>query len=547
MKGRLFLVLSGVFLTYGALALNLYYLQVQKTEIYTKKAQAQFAGYLEPRRGNIFFTDKNGNLIPAAINKEYSVIYAVPKEIIDPVLTGKILSQILSLGAEKTINLLSKTNDLYELILPKATSEQAAAVIAEKIKGIYIGKQDLRFYPFGTLAAHVLGFVGESDKDSEMRGRYGVESYFDEDLRGTPGKIDAKNREKISEPIDGKDIILTIDRNIQARAEEILSNIVKKYQTKGGSVIVADPKTGKILALGNYPTFDPNNYADYPLKNFLNPVVEAIYEPGSIFKVLTMSAGIDSGKITPETKFNDTGTVTLNGRTIKNWDFEKGSHGWVTMTEVIENSINTGAVFAQRKTGTDIFYNYLRQFGVEEKTGIALPGELSGSLTPLKKDARDINFATASFGQGVSVTPIGLLRALAAIANDGTMTKPYIIEGVKPEEVRSIITKNTADQVTGMMISAVRKALIAQIPNYEIAGKTGTALVPNFKSGGYTENVIDTYMGFAPATNPRFIILIKIDEPAGAPHAAETVVPAFRELAEFILNYYNIPPDSLEK
>lgn len=540
MGSRFALLIGGIFLVYLALIFNVYKLQIDKGAFYSAKAESQIQanGLLEPRRGNIYFTDKNNNLIPAAVNKPYPVIFAVPKEVKDAEFAAKTISEILNLDNEKVKKLLSKPGDLYELLVAKATPEEVSKIKDAKLDGIYTDIQDFRFYPFGDLASHVLGFVGPSE-DGEFSGRYGVESKFNDYLTGKPGKIE---NEKLIEPINGQDIVLTIDRNIQSRAEEILKDLIEKHAAVSGTVIIEEPKTGKILALGNYPTFDPNNYSKFKIGFFLNPAAQAVYEPGSIFKVLTMSAGIDSGKITPETKFNDTGSVTYNGRTIKNWDLK--ANGIVTMTQVIEKSINTGAVFAERKTGHDIFYNYLLNFGIEDVTNIELPGELTGSLKNLRGDSRDINFATASFGQGVSITPLALIKAISAVANDGVLMRSYIIEGTKAQPEKRIISSETARQVTKMMVSAVYKAQIAQIPNYEIAGKTGTAYVPDFINGGYSEEVIHTYVGFAPATNPRFTILIKIDKPQDARLAGLTVVPAFRELTEFMLNYYNIPPDS---
>lgn len=545
MKFRVAIIILGVVVIYSSLLFNLYNLQIENGKYYSARAESQYrlAGLLEPRRGNIYFTDKNRNLIPAAINKDYPIIFAVPKEIENLEETAKIISGILSLNDSQVRKVLSKPDDLYEVLLVKAAFAQVEEVKKANLAGVYIENQDFRFYPFESLASQALGFVGASNKDDEIKGRYGSELYFDKSLGGQPGKIEG---EKVTNPIAGENLFLTIDRNIQARAEEILVNLIKDYKAVGGTVIVQEPQTGKILALGNYPSFSPNNYSQYPIKNFLNPAIEAIYEPGSVFKVITMASGIDSGKITPETSYYDSGSVTINDRTIKNWDLEKhGPYGKVTITNVLEYSINTGAVFAQRKIGQDIFYNYLLKFGFGELTGITLPGELKGLLDSLKNNFRDINFATASFGQGVSVTPLQLISAVGAIANDGLLMKPFIIESTKPQVVRRVISKEAADQVTAMMVSAVKKAVIAQIPNYTIAGKTGTAQVPDFVNGGYTDQVINTYVGFAPASDPKFIILIKIDKPEGAPLAGLTVVPAFRELANFVLNYYNIPPDSL--
>ncbi|MDP3901496.1 MAG: penicillin-binding protein 2 [bacterium] len=547
MKWRVFLLTGGIFLAYSALIFNLSKLQLEQGGYYSAKAESQYrsSGFLRAQRGNIYFVDKNDNLIPAAINKKYPTIFAVPEEIENKDAVSQTLASILTLDEQTLRNQLNKPGDLYELLITKADKEQVEKILAADLTGVYIDSQEFRFYPFNELAAHVLGFVGVDEQEEVAGGRYGIELYFNDLLSGRPGKLDASGQgNKTIEPVDGEDVVLTIDRNIQARAEEILDKLIKDYRAVAGTVIVEDPKTGKILAMGNYPTFDPNNYSEYPLKSFLNPAVQAVYEPGSIFKVMTMAAGIDSGRLKPSDKYYDSGSVTFNGSTIKNWDLK--AHGWVTMTEVIEQSINTGAVFAQRQTGEGIFYDYLVALGFKEPTGINLPGELRGSLVNLETDVRDINFATASFGQGVSVTPIELIAAVSAIANDGVMMKPTINNNEDPEVIRQTLSPEAANQVTAMMASAVRKAQVAQIPNYEIAGKTGTAQVPNFGKGGYTDEVIDTYAGFAPATNPRFVILIKIDKPYGAPHAALTVVPAFRELAEFILNYYNVRPDSFE-
>ncbi len=525
---RLWLITASIFFTYSALLLNIYNLQVKKGSIYAAKAASQSRGvsYLNSTRGTIYFTDKNGNQIPSAFNREFPVIYAVPKEIQDAAESANALASILKLPVDQIQNKLSKPNDLYELLASKASPEEVARVQTLGIKGIYVDNEYFRFYPFANLASQLVGFVGEDGSDGSLTGRYGVESYYDDALgRG--------------------DVDLTIDRNIQSQAEKILKALIDKYSADGGTVIVEEPKTGKILAMGNFPNFDPNEFAKYPIRAFTNPAVQALYEPGSVFKVLTMSAGIDSGKITPDTTFYDSGELKLNGKTIKNWDGK--AHGKVTMTNVIEQSINTGAAFAEKTTGHDIFYNYLLKFGFDDLTGIALPGELAGNLRNLKTATRDINFATAAFGQGVSVTPLELINAISAIANGGTLMKPYIIAGTPSEKLGEVISKDTADKVSAMMISAVDKAEIAKIDGYKIAGKTGTAQVADLKHGGYGNTFIHSYVGFGPVSDPKFIILMKVDNPKGVGLAGATVVPAFRELAQFIINYYNIPADRIGK
>ena len=530
MKFRYTILVIIFALVYGGLIFRIYSLQLeqgseylQRVERREKIAQNNFD------RGKIYFTDRYQNLIPVAANKEFPIIYAVPKEISQPEKTVEALTPIINWTKEKLEKLttsLSNPKDLYELLVEKASDEQVLSIQSLNLKGIYIGFQNFRYYPFQNLASQLIGFVGVNEKNDQPAGIYGLESFYNDKLQ------------------NNKDLILTIDRNLQARAEEVLDNLIKKFEATGGTAIIQKPTTGEILALTNKPDFDPNNYSQAEVSSFLNPAIKSLYEPGSVLKIITMAAGIDSKKITPETTYYDSGSVTLNTKTITNWDNK--AHGKVTMTNVIEQSINTGAVWAERTIGHDIFYNYLLKFGLEKPTGIDFSQERAGNLANLKKKhARDIDFATASYGQGIAVTPLELINAFSAIANGGNLMRPYFNAELKPKVLRQVINPDTARQVKAMMVSAVEKAEVAAIANYRVAGKTGTALVPDFKNGGYTNDVINTYIGFVPVDNPQFVILLKIDKPKGAPLSGLSVVPAFRELAQFVLNYYNIPPDKL--
>ncbi len=541
MKWRIGLLIFVFSSLYASLIFNLYNLQIKKGLFFSTQAanQNKIAELLNPIRGNIYFIDKDNKEVPAALNKEFPIIYAVPKEIENPEETALKISSIVSKSSDDLKKILSKPDDLYELLVYKALEEQVSQIKTLGIKGIYIKNQLLRFYPFGERAAHVLGFVSPNQNDDTIAGKYGVEAHFNNLLAGKAGQIKGN---LIIKPTDGNDLFLTIDPSIQLQAEEILKSLIKEYEATGGTVIVEEPKTGKILAMTSYPNFNPNKYWEFNLANFLNPAVQAVYEPGSVFKLFTMAAGIDSGKITPQTTYIDTGSVTLNERTIQNFEFKV--YGKQTMANVIEHSINTGAVFAQRQIGNNIFYDYLKKFGFAEITGISLPGEVKGNLNNLIK-GRDINYATASFGQGVAVTPLQLINDVSAIANGGKLMKPYIIADERPQEIRQVVSESTARTVIEMMVSAVKINIIADIPNYSVAGKTGTAFVPNFKTGGYTEDVINTYVGFAPAFDPKFTILIKMDKPRGAINAGRSVVPAFKKFAEFLLNYYQVAPDEL--
>lgn len=534
-------ILSFFSILYLFLISNIYNIQFNKNGYYKARLafQLKASGIFNSVRGNIIFVDKNNNPIPAALNKDYNVIFAVPDEIKleieknDTFLNfkdyAKKLSPIINIPAEQIEKKISKKGDEYELLAQKVSSEQADKIKELNLKGIYLSSQKLRYYPYNNLASHILGFVSPAKDEEIERGRYGLEFKFDSLLAGKAGE-------------DGENIILTIDRNIQSEAEDILKKLIDSWGAAGGSIIVQEPKSGRILTMASFPNFDPNNYSQFEIKNFLNPVTQAIYEPGSVFKLITMAAGIDSGKITSETTYIDTGSIVLNGRKIENWD--KKAHGKQTMAGVIEQSINTGTVFAERTMGHSVFYSYLKKFGFDEISGINLPSEVSGTFSHLKK-GRDIDYATASFGQGVAVTPIKLISVISAIANGGVLMKPLLLADENPEVINRVVSENTAKAITQMMVSAVKKNIIADIPNYKVAGKTGTAFIPNFKTGGYTDDVINSYVGFAPAGDPKFVILIKLDKPKGSPLAGQTVVPVFRELAQYILNYYNIPPDDI--
>ena len=542
---RITLLITLFAFLYGVLGFRMFDLQLRQGEALSAQAASlhELAGMLTPRRGSIYFTDKDGGRIPVVINKDYPSIYAIPKEVTEPSRAAGLLAGMTGKSEGELTKILSKEDDPYEPLVKKATAEQAALIKRYDLAGIYVGDEPARFYPLGRVASHLTGFTSIIDDAYGIgAGRYGAEAKYNDELAGKPGKT---RGDRLIKPKNGEDVYLTIDRNIQVQAERTIDNLIKQYGAQGGQVIVMEPKTGKVLAMLSKPDFDPNSYGQYEVSSFLNPSVQSVYEPGSIFKVITMSAGIDSGKITPNTTFNDPGSLTLNGKTIKNWDLK--AYGTVTMTNVIEKSINTGAAFAVRAMGHDTFYDYLVKFGLKEPTEIDLPGEISGSLKPLEHDKRDINFATAGYGQGVSVTPIRLITAVAAIANGGVLMRPYTNAESQPKVVRRVMSEETSRQVREMMVSAVNKAEIAKIQGYNVAGKTGTAFVPNFSTGGYTEQVINTYIGFAPAYDPQFIILIRLDKPAGAPLAGLTVVPTFRNLAEFVINYYGIPPDNIAR
>ncbi len=529
--GVRFLSLTIAFgISFGLLGLNLYGIQIQKREYYISKVQArsEALAQLQLRRGQIFFTDRYQNRITVALNKDYPVIYAVPKEITDPQKTAEILSSVLDLPIAKLKNGLDDAKNLFHMVVDKATPEQLDIVERLNMKGIYEDAKQYRFYPFETLGAQLLGFVGVNKETSGPKGLYGAEKRLNDALA------------------DGRDIALTIDRNLQVQAEETISKLVADHKAQSGNVIIEEPQTGKILAMASYPTFNPNNYQNYPIKDFINTATQLVYEPGSVFKPITMAVGIDAGIITPDTIYADYGSITINGKKITNWDHKTYGPG-TTMTKVIERSINTGAVFAQQKIGRKTFYEYLKLFGFGAKSGVDLPDEVTGSLKNLeRKNAQDIDYATAAYGQGTSVTPLQMVNAFSVFANGGLLMRPYVNADSEPFVIRRVVSEDTAKKVVEMMRSAVAKGGVATIPQFNVAGKTGTAFLPDFVRGGYIpEEYVHTFIGMAPVSNPKFVIMIKMEKPeVNKDLAALTVVPAFQQLATFALNYFNVAPDN---
>lgn len=504
--------------------------------------------------------DRFGDINPLAIVKDAATVYAVPKEIADKSDTAEKLSSALNIDKDLILQRISKKDDPYEPIKSKITDEESAAIKNNPIPGIYMSTEENRFYPYGGMAGSLIGFVNKPG--DEFVGQYGVEKIYNEELAGENGTLVADKGvgdaiiftgERSYEPaVDGADLILTIDPNIQSKSEEILKSAIEKWQAERGTVIVYDPKTGAVRSMASYPSFNPNEYSKVDnIDVYLNPAVQNVFEPGSVLKTITMAIGLDLGLITPNTKYIDEGVVKIGGYKIMNFDNQ--AHGEKTMSEALALSLNTGVVFVQQKVPKPAFKDYFKKFGLSEKTGVDLPGELSGNILNLNTN-RDINYATASFGQGVAITPMQLVAAVGSLANKGKLMKPYIVDEVKlpdgttkktqPQEVRQVVSAETAAKVTSMMVEVVKQGFDkhAGVEGYQVAGKTGTAQLPDSK-GGYSEDFIHSFIGFAPASDPKFLILIKIEKPKGNVFASNTLPPFFGDLANYLLNYYEIPPD----
>lgn len=529
MKHRTLLLTFLIAGAYGFLLFRISELQLAKSGYYTARAASEQSASAAAAmgRGTIYFTNPDGTLLPVAVDKYFPTIYAVPTAVADAAEAANELSPILNIPANTLQTLLSKPHDSYELLAAKAASSTADAVQALKLPGIYVDEEPARYYPLGTVAAQVIGFVGPNATTVGESGHYGIEQYYNSQLAA------------------GKNIVLTIDPNIQIESEKVIQQLVAQNHAAAASVIVEDPTTGAILAMGAYPTFNPNDYASSSLADFMNPNIQSLYEPGSIFKLLTMAAGIDANAFATSTTYDDKGYVNVDGAHITNYNLTThGPYGpGTTMTQVIQHSINTGAIFAENTMGNAVFKAAMESFGVLKKSGIDLPGEVSGIMNITKPNAVQVDYDTVAYGQGVAVTPVRLISLIGMLADHGVMMRPYINAAAEPQAIGQIIKPATAAAVTQMGVAAVDLADVATINGYSLAGKTGSAFLPNFQTGGYTKELVDSYIGYGPTTDPQFIALIRLDGLPETSLAAETVVPAWRDLAQYLINYYNIAPD----
>lgn len=475
---------------------------------------------------------------------------------VDEDVIKKLFAQIASTGSKevKPENLEVRGNKVFESI--NGESKEV------RVEGLQFEMKAFRFYPENNIGANMIGFVSYSGDESN--GQYGLEGFFEEELAGKAGSIKTErsakgeliimNDREYNKPQNGSDLVLTIDRTIQFNACQKLNAAVKKHGADGGSVVIMDPKTGAILAMCSNPDFDPNHYKEVEDINiFNNQAVFSQYEPGSIFKGITMAMGIDQEKVMPYTTFNDTGSVKIADYEIKNSDLK--AHGVIDMNGVLQESLNTGTIFIMRKVGIDMFREYVKNFGFGERTGIELEGESAGDIKNLVKDKanKELYAATASFGQGIAVTPLQMVNAFAAIANGGILMKPYLVKEVihndgsrivtKPKQMRRVISERGSMILSGMLVNVVENGhgKRAGVDGYYIAGKTGTAQIPKKDGRGYQENAhIGSFAGFAPANDPKFAMLVRLDNPRDVEWAESSAAPLFGEISEFLLHYMQV-------
>ena len=536
---------------------RLFYWQVVQAEMLSGLAQEQYSGEIKltPKRGDIITSDG----FPIVSNKVAYHVYADPSVIKD---NEKIIESLASILDMETASVSSKLLPSLQWVRIKSGIDSAKRVEIEKrdFPGVGFEEEYARFYPEASIAAHLVGFVGENESESS-KGLFGLEAYYDRLLKGKEGIIvelrDALRRPILSERnddsdgVEGSNLYLSIDRSVQFLIEQKLKDAVGKYQATGGMIGIMEPKTGNIIAMASYPSYSPQKYWEYEVSLYINPFITNSYEPGSTLKPLVMASAFDAGLITPQTICDICGgPVPVSGYELRTWNnkYYKDTN----MIEVIQHSDNTGMIFVAQKLGVDRMISYLSRFGIGSLTDIDLHGETAPDFKP-RNAWYDVDLATAGFGQGISVTPIELLTAFSSFANNGEIMKPRVVTAFKnskgerqeiPVKVKGRpISEKTAKIMTEILVNAVEKgeAQWAKPDGYRIAGKTGTASIP--VKGHYDpEKTIASFIGFAPVDNPKFVMLVILDKPTTSIYAAETAAPLFFSIATDLLSYYGIPP-----
>jgi len=546
------------------LILKLFDVQVIHKNLYLERADRQYATPAGDifNRGSIFFSKKDGTLVAAATVSSGFKVAIKALDVTNPEALYTALKPYTTMDHDTFITKASNKSDPYEEVATHLTQEQADAINALNLPGVSIYKDNWRFYPGGSLASHTLGFLAY--KGNDLVGQYGLERYYNSTLSESTNdayinffaEVFSNLKNTVSNTEETGDIVTTIEPSTQEMLESEMKATIEKWHGDQAGGIIMNPQNGEIYAMTGLPDFDLNNFGSVSDPGvYRNPLIEDVFEFGSVIKPLVMSAALDQGVLTPQTTYDDKGSVVVNGKTIYNFD-KKGRGPGTTMQTVLDQSLNTGMVFVQSKLGHDEMRTYMKAYGLGQKTGIDLPNETSGLINNLNSP-RDIEYANAAFGQGIAMTPMETIRAEATLANGGTLVTPHLVKQIQysdglskvptyPTSPTAIMKKSTTDTITQMMVHVYESynGGTDKFDHYSVATKTGTAQVamPNGK-GYYPDEHMHSFIGFFPASDPKFIVFIFIKNPKQVQYASQTLIPPFVDITKFLLSYYNVPPD----
>lgn len=546
---------------------QLYLLQVVRGEGYRDKAEGQYKISSDPfDRNSIYFSEKGGTVVSAATLRTGFILAISPEKIKNTDIVYEKLNTLVPIDKTDFLEKIKKTEDPYEELAHRVPEDVAQKIKDLKLPGVNVYREHWRYYPGGKSASQVLGFVGYEDDGITLSGRYGIERYYDDVLNKNSGgskmNFFAEVFSSVGTAIDPYskikgDVALTIEPTVQTMLEKQLEEVKQKYSAGDIGGIVINPKTGEIYAMAALPSFDPNDIAgETNVSVFNDPIVESTYEMGSVVKPLVMAAGLDAGAVDESTTYDDPlGYVMIEGKKISNYDGKARGQD-VPMQEVLNQSLNTGMVFVMKHMGKEKFSKYMNAYGLGETTKIDLPAEVPGNIENLKSP-REVEHATASFGQGIAVTPIGIVRALCSLGNGGYLPEPHLLkETIYPagivntrpiEKGPEVIKPESSERITRMLVSVVDKALLGgtvKLSNYSIAAKTGTAQISEGGGKGYYEDrYLHSFFGYFPAYDPKFLVFLYVVNPRGEQYASHTLTEPFMNLTKFLLSYYEVPPD----
>ncbi|HEX7101479.1 MAG TPA: penicillin-binding protein 2 [Nitrolancea sp.] len=555
-RRRILSLFGGFILFCMAIGYRVFSFQVVKSEALSEQAVAtRFQeSDVAPQRGNIYDARK----FELATNVPADQVSAIVNQLNDPKQTAQLLAPLIGRTADDVYAAITQPGKEWVVLKRRLPDDSSQKIKDLKLPGIVLDPEPRRIYPMGDFASHVLGFV-----NYDYVGSYGVEGSYDKIVGGTPGKLIGQRdkegnvialaKSAWDPPVDGADLTLTLDNSVQWIVEKALDDAIARQKAAGGTIIVQNPKTGGILAMANRPSFDPNNFDTVKDAHlFDNPAIGSAYEPGSTFKTLTMSLGLEAGVVTPNTTHNG-GPYTVIPGGEKVYNALDVDFGLETMTEVLEHSSNLGAMWVAQLTGEDRYYRGLVAFGLGNPTGVDLQGESAGIL-PLPGEANwtSASFYTNAFGQGLAVTPLQLVNAVSVLANGGLLMKPHVVSSyrdksgetkIEPTVVHRVLSESTCRTITDMLTTVMNVTYVKYtVPGYDIATKSGTAQVPSPNGGYYADKTIGSLLGYGPSNDPQFTVLVKIDEPQESPWGETAAGPAYQTIFQQLFMLYGIPP-----